>query len=160
MQLEVTERIAMMDRTSPEIVKEGKTALEKKFASVMSVGLSEIGGRQAYGGNLNEGGPRHGEFILEELSRKEPGLAGKFRKRMFIFEDIATLDSVSGKDFCGKRTRRTFSSPSKAPTRYRRGVLCEYVLPHERDHERGSAVYAGRAFGRCGREAQQRLWAS
>lgn len=94
-QLEVTQRIATMDRTSPDIVKEVETALEKKFSSVMSVGLAEIGGVKHIAEILNEVDRSTEKFILEELGKKEPSLTEEIRKRMFVFEDIATLDATS-----------------------------------------------------------------
>ncbi len=94
-QLEVVERIATMDRTSPEVVREVEKALEKKFSSSMSVGLAEIGGVKHIAGILNEVDRGTEKFILEELGKKEPNLAEEIRKRMFIFEDISTLDDIA-----------------------------------------------------------------
>lgn len=98
-QLEVVERIAMMDRTSPEVIKEVERAMEKKFSSSMSVGLTEIGGVKHIAGILNEVDRGTEKYIMEELGKKEPNLAEEIRKRMFIFEDIATLDEVAVQRF-------------------------------------------------------------
>lgn len=94
-QLEVVERIATMDRTSPDIVKEVERALEKKLASSMSFGLAEIGGVKHIASILNEVDRGTEKFIMEELGKSEPNLAEEIRKRMFIFEDIVTLDEIS-----------------------------------------------------------------
>lgn len=99
-QLEVVERIATMDRTSPEVVKEVERALEKKFSSSMSMeNLTEIGGVKQIAVILNEVDRGTEKYILEELSKKEPDLAEDIRKRMFIFEDIATLDDIAIQTF-------------------------------------------------------------
>ena len=98
-QLEVVERIANMDRTSPEVVKEVERALEKKFSSSMTVGLAEIGGVKHIAGILNEVDRGTEKYIMEELSKKEPNLAEEIRKRMFIFEDIVTLDDMAIQTF-------------------------------------------------------------
>ena len=95
MQLEVTERIATMDRTSPEVVKQVEAALEKKLSSVMSVGLSEIGGIKQIAEILNEANRQTEKYILDELGKRDPALTEEIRKRMFVFEDIATLDATS-----------------------------------------------------------------
>jgi flagellar motor switch protein FliG len=84
-----------MDRTSPEIIKEVESALEKKFASVMNVGLSEIGGVKHMAEILNEAERGTEKYILDELGKKDPVLTEEIRKRMFVFEDIATLDASS-----------------------------------------------------------------
>jgi len=98
-ELEVVERIATMDRTSPEIVKEVERALEKKFSSSMSMGMAEIDGVSHISNILNEVDRGTEKFILEELSKKEPTLAEEIRKRMFIFEDIVTLDDIAIQTF-------------------------------------------------------------
>lgn len=94
-QLDVVERIATMDRTSPDFVREVEKTLEKKFSSSMQVGLDEIGGIKHIADILNEVDRKTEKFILEELSKKEPNLAEEIRQRMFIFEDIVTLDEVA-----------------------------------------------------------------
>ncbi|MGI5891301.1 MAG: flagellar motor switch protein FliG [Bacillota bacterium] len=93
-QIEVTERIATMERTSPEIVKEVEIAFEKKFSSLMSLGVSEIGGVKHMAEILNATDRGTEKFILEELGRIQPELTEEIRKRMFIFEDIVTLDPI------------------------------------------------------------------
>ncbi len=98
-ELEVVERIATMDRTSPEIVKEVERALEKKFSSSMSIGMAEIDGVSHISNILNEVDRGTEKFIMEELSKKEPSLAEEIRKRMFIFEDIVTLDDIAIQTF-------------------------------------------------------------
>jgi len=92
LQLEVSDRIASMERTSPEIVKEVEAALEKKFSSSISMGLSEIGGVKHMAEMLNEIDRGTEKYILEELGKRKPVLTEEIRKRMFIFEDIITLE--------------------------------------------------------------------
>lgn len=92
LQLEVSDRIASMERTSPEIVKEVEAALEKKFSSSISMGLSEIGGAKHMAEMLNEIDRGTEKYILEELGKRKPALTEEIRKRMFIFEDIITLE--------------------------------------------------------------------
>ena len=94
-QVEVARRIATMDRTSPEVVKEVERTLEKKFASVMSVDFTEIGGVKHIAEVLNSVDRSTEKHIMEELSVKDPQLTEEIRRRMFVFEDIVTLDSIS-----------------------------------------------------------------
>jgi len=99
-QLEVVERIATMDRTSPEVVREVERTLEKKFSSTLTVdNLTEIGGVKQIASILNEVDRGTEKFIMEELTKKKPDLAEDIRKRMFIFEDIATLDQIAIQTF-------------------------------------------------------------
>lgn len=91
-QVNVAQRIAVMDRTSPEIVKEVETMLEKKFSSIASVDFTEIGGVKYIAEILNSVDRGTEKHILEEMSKKEPKLAEEIRRRMFVFEDISTLE--------------------------------------------------------------------
>ena len=95
MQADVAERIATMDRTSPEVVKEVEKALEQKFSSIGSMYFAEIGGIKYMAELLNSVDRSTEKFILEEMSKTEPKLAEEIRRRMFVFEDIATLDSMA-----------------------------------------------------------------
>lgn len=93
--LAVVERIAKMDRTSPEIIKQVESALEKKFTSVVSVDYTEIGGINYIADVMNNMDRGNEKYIFDELSKKDMKLTDEIRKRMFVFEDIITL---SGRD--------------------------------------------------------------
>ncbi|HHV38985.1 MAG TPA: flagellar motor switch protein FliG [Tepidimicrobium sp.] len=94
-QSEVTRRIATMDRTSPEVVKEIEAILESKFSSVISEDFTMAGGIQSTVDILNSVDRGTEKFILEELDMRDPDLSEEIRKRMFVFEDIVSLDSRS-----------------------------------------------------------------
>lgn len=90
--IDVVERIAKMDRTSPEIINEVERTLERKFASIVSTDLTELGGVD-YIAEIMNGMDRGSEkYIFEELSKRDAKLADDIRKKMFVFEDIISLD--------------------------------------------------------------------
>ena len=93
--LEVVERIATMDRTSPDVVKIVEQNLEKKFSSLMSLDFTEIGGVNYIADVMNNMDRANEKYIFDELTRKDAGLCEEIRKRMFVFEDITTLDDMS-----------------------------------------------------------------
>lgn len=93
--IDVVERIASMDRTSPEIVKYVEEVLEQKFNSVVSVDFTEIGGINYVADIMNNMDRGNEKYIFDELNKKDVKLADEIRMRMFVFEDIATLDSMS-----------------------------------------------------------------
>ncbi|QSX07201.1 flagellar motor switch protein FliG [Sedimentibacter sp. zth1] len=93
--LQVVERIAKMDRTSPEVIKQVESALEKKFMSVVSVDFAEIGGINYIADVMNNMDRGNEKYIFDELSKKDMKLTDEIRKRMFVFEDIISL---SGRD--------------------------------------------------------------
>ena len=91
-QADVAKRIATMDRTSPDIIKEVENVLERKLASLVNQDYTIIGGVDAIVEILNavdRGTERH---ILETLEIEEPELADEIRRKMFVFEDILSLD--------------------------------------------------------------------
>ena len=91
-QADVARRIAVMDRTSPEVIKEVEKVLESKLASLVNQDYTIIGGVDAVVEILNtvdRGTERH---IMETLEVEVPELAEEIRKKMFVFEDILLLD--------------------------------------------------------------------
>ena len=93
--VDVVERIARMDRTSPEIIKQVEAILERKFESVISVDLLEVGGINYIAEIMNNIDRGTEKFIFDELNRKDPKLSEEIRKRMFVFEDIIILDNFA-----------------------------------------------------------------
>ena len=93
-QLDVVERIATMDRTSPDAVRDVEKMIEQKLSMSETVGFTEIGGTKYMAGVLNLVDRSTEKFIMEELSKRDPQLAEEIRNRMFVFEDIATLDPL------------------------------------------------------------------
>lgn len=93
--IDVVERIARMDRTSPEIIKNVERVLERKFDSVVSVDYTEIGGVNYIADILNQVDRGTEKYIFDELTRRDPKLADDIHKRMFVFEDIMSLDNMS-----------------------------------------------------------------
>lgn len=92
--IDVVERIAKMDRTSPEIIKYVEMELEKKFNSIVSVDFTEIGGVNYVADVMNNMDRSNEKYIFDELNKKDVKLADEIRKRMFVFEDIITMDSL------------------------------------------------------------------
>lgn len=92
--VDVVERIAKMDRTSPGTIHQVETILEKKFESLLTVDLLEIGGINYIAEIMNKIDRGTEKYIFDELGRKDPKLTEEIRKRMFIFEDIITLEPI------------------------------------------------------------------
>ncbi|HAQ41602.1 MAG TPA: flagellar motor switch protein FliG [Clostridiales bacterium] len=93
--IDVVERIAKMDRTSPEIVKYVEQELEKKFNSIVSVDFTEIGGINYVADVMNNMDRGNEKYIFDELNKKNAKLSDEIRMRMFVFEDIVTMDAMS-----------------------------------------------------------------
>ncbi|CEI84301.1 MULTISPECIES: flagellar motor switch protein FliG [Oceanobacillus] len=92
-QAEVASRIATMDSTSPEIISQIEQVLEKNISSSMTEDYTQTGGIQTVVEVLNGVDRSTERTILEALESQDPDLAEEIKKRMFVFEDIVTLDN-------------------------------------------------------------------
>lgn len=91
-QADVAKRIATMDRTSPDVIKEVESVLERKLSSLANQDYTIVGGVDAIVNILNTVDRSTEKHIMETLEVEEPELADEIRKKMFVFEDILLLD--------------------------------------------------------------------
>ncbi|MBD5089411.1 MAG: flagellar motor switch protein FliG [Clostridiales bacterium] len=94
-QADVARRIAQMDRTSPDVIKEVEKVLERKLASLVNQDYTIVGGVDAIVEILNTVDRGTEKHIIESLEIEEPELADEIRRKMFVFEDILSLDDKS-----------------------------------------------------------------
>ncbi|BDU50483.1 flagellar motor switch protein FliG [Haliovirga abyssi] len=106
-QADIAKRLAMMDRTSPEMIREVERVLERKLSSVVGQDYTSTGGIDSLVEILNNVDRGTEKTIIESLEEQEPELAEEVKKRMFVFEDVILLDDkaiqlvlrgVEGKD--------------------------------------------------------------
>ena len=94
-QTDVAKRIAQMDRTSPDVIKEVEKVLEQKLASLVNQDYTIVGGVDSIVDILNTVDRGTEQHIMESLEIEDPELADEIRKKMFVFEDILSLDDRS-----------------------------------------------------------------
>ena len=93
LQADVAHRIAVMDRTSPELIRQVESSLERRLSSLgVRSDLSTVGGLQPLVDIINRADRATERMILDGLEELDPQLAEKVRAQMFMFEDIAALD--------------------------------------------------------------------
>lgn len=80
-QADVAKRIATMDRTSPDVIKEVERVLERKLASLVNQDYTIVGGIDAIVGILNSVDRGTEKHIMESLEIEEPELADEIRKK-------------------------------------------------------------------------------
>ena len=90
-QVEVAKRIAVMERISPEVIKEVESVLEQKLSSLMSSEYTAAGGIDSIVDILNLADRSTEKTILDDLSDEDPDLAEKIKNQLFVFEDITLL---------------------------------------------------------------------
>jgi flagellar motor switch protein FliG len=95
LQAEVAMRIALMDRTAPEVIREIERVLERKLSAVINQDFTTAGGLRALVDLLNQVDRATERTILEALDDQNPELADEVRRMMFLFEDIVLLDDRS-----------------------------------------------------------------
>ena len=91
-QADVAMRIALMDRTAPEVIREIERVLERKLSSVITQDFTSAGGLRSLVDLLNQVDRSTERTIVETLEEQNPELADEVRRMMFLFEDIITLD--------------------------------------------------------------------
>ena len=96
LQADVAHRVAVMETTSPDVVRRVEAILERKLSSVLqSTDASAAGGLKPLVDIINHADRATERLILEGLERRDPALAEEVRSQMFMFEDITTLDDRS-----------------------------------------------------------------
>jgi len=99
LQVEVARRIASMDRTSPEVVKEIERIIERKTLAMVGQDYTQAGGIGAIVEILNNVDRQTEKTILNALDAEAPELSEEIKRRMFLFEDIIYLDDRSVQRF-------------------------------------------------------------
>lgn len=94
-QAEVAKRIATMDRTSPDVLREVERVLERKLSSLVTQDFTAAGGVKAIVEVLNRVDRGTEKSIIETLEVDNPELTEEIKRLMFVFEDIVMLDDRS-----------------------------------------------------------------
>jgi flagellar motor switch protein FliG len=89
---DVAQRIATLDKTPPEVVREVEHILERKLSSFVSTDFTHAGGVKSLVEVLNWVDRSTEKTILESLAENSPEIADEVKKLMFVYEDIVLLD--------------------------------------------------------------------
>ena len=94
-QVDVARRIALMDTSSPDIIREVERVLEKNLSAVMNQEVTQAGGVSSLVEILNNVDRGTEKGLLENLEKEDSELAAEIKNKMFVFEDIVQLDDRS-----------------------------------------------------------------
>jgi flagellar motor switch protein FliG len=93
LQASVAHRIARMDRTSPEVIKQVEQVLERRLSAVLQPSeMSVVGGLDPLVDIINRADRGTERLLLEGLESLDAALAEEVRSKMFMFEDITSLE--------------------------------------------------------------------
>lgn len=91
-QVEVIKRIANMEQTNPEVIREVERGLESRLSTMLSQSMEKAGGVQTVSEVLNLADRSTEKAIMEGLEADDPDLVEEIRRLMFVFEDIVNVD--------------------------------------------------------------------
>jgi flagellar motor switch protein FliG len=91
-QIEVIRRIANMEQTNPEVIKDVERSLENRLSSLVNQKLEKAGGVETVAEILNLSDRATEKGILESLEEDDPDLVEQIRRLMFVFEDILLVN--------------------------------------------------------------------
>ena len=91
-QVEVVTRIANMDNTNPEVIKEVEQGLELRLSGLVTQTFEKVGGVEAVAEMLNVADRATEKGIMEAIEAQDPDLVEEIRRLMFIFEDVMLVN--------------------------------------------------------------------
>lgn len=91
-QLEVVKRIARMEQTTPEAIREVEKGLEARLSSIVNQDLERAGGVENIAEVLNLVDRTTEKGILENLEEEDPDMVEQIRRLMFVFEDLILVN--------------------------------------------------------------------
>jgi len=156
-QADVARRIAVMDRTSPEVIKEVERILEKNLSSLVTEDFTAAGGVQAIVNILNTVDRGTEKYIMETLEIEDTDLVEEIRKRMFVFEDILTLDNRSIQRFLREVDNNLLAVALKGATEEVQKVIYSNMSKRLAEMIREDIEYMGPVRLKDVEEAQQKI---
>ena len=130
--VEVVERIARMDRASPDVIKALEATLEKKFANLVNTDSMEVGGISYVAEVMNNVDRATEKYIFDELSARDQKLADQIKQKMFVFEDIVNLDSMAIQEFTKQVDPKDLSLSRVPPRKLRSAYSPTFPRVQER----------------------------
>ncbi|MBQ8612973.1 MAG: flagellar motor switch protein FliG [Ruminiclostridium sp.] len=155
--IEVVERIAKMESASPDVVKSIEATLEKKFSNLVTTESMEVGGINYIADVLNKVERSTEKFIFDELNLRDPKLAEEIRQKMFVFEDIVHLDSMSIQAFIPQVEPKDLAIAIKGSTAEVAEVIYANMSARSKESTQTDVEYLHNVRMRDVEEAQQRI---
>jgi flagellar motor switch protein FliG len=91
-QIEVVKRVANMEQTNPEVIREVERGLEHRLSDIVSQTFEKAGGVDTVAEILNLADRSTEKGIMEGLEAEDPDLVEHIRRLMFVFEDILLVN--------------------------------------------------------------------
>lgn len=157
LQIDVIERIAKLDRASPEMIHIVEQTLEKRFSTIISADQVEVGGAPYIADIMNHTDRSTEKYIFDELGEKDPVLADEIRKLMFVFEDIVNLDSMAIQRFIREVDTKDLAVALKATNEDVKTAIFQNMSSRVRESIQDDIQYLHNVRLRDVEEAQQKI---
>ncbi len=156
-QVEVAKRVATMDRTSPDVLREVELILEKKLSSFVMQDFTIAGGVESIVAILNRVDRGTEKTILEALAEENPELADEIKRRMFVFEDIVLLDNRSVQRFLREVDAKDLAMAMKTVSEDVKNLIFRNMSKRAVELLKEDMSYMGPVRLRDVEEAQQKI---
>ena len=157
LQIDVIERIARMESTSPDIIRIVEKNLEEKFAQFMSVDFTEVGGVNYVADIMNHIDRANEKYIFDEIAQRDAELCDEIRKRMFVFEDITALDDMGIQKFLAEVDTKDLVLAIKGSNKEVSDVIFKNMSKRQSETIMSDLEYTHNVRLRDVEEAQQRI---
>lgn len=156
-QLDVVERIAGLDRVSPEMIKLVEDSLEARFTNITSADQVEVGGVPYVAEIMNRVDRSTEKYIFDELGGRNAALADEIHKLMFTFEDIVNLDSMAIQRFIREVDTKDLAVALKSANEEVKRVIFQNMSSRMRENIEQDIQFLHNIRMRDVEEAQQKI---
>lgn len=156
-QADVVQRIATMDRVSPDVIKLVENNLSNKFKNVMNVDYTQFGGVDYVADVMNNMDRTNEKAIFDDLNRRNAELSDEIRKKMFVFEDIILLDDMSIQRFVREIDQKDLVFALKGANKEVSDIIFKNMSTRSADTVRSDLEFTHNVRLRDVEEAQQRI---
>ncbi|MBE3574839.1 MAG: flagellar motor switch protein FliG [Firmicutes bacterium] len=156
-QVEVARRLATMDRTSPDVLREVESILEHRVSAVASQEYAAAGGVESAVEVLNHTDRATERTILDALAEQDPELAEEIKRRMFTFDDIVLLDDRAIQQVIREADQKDLALALKTASEEVSARIFKNMSKRAADMLKEDIQYLGPVRLRDVEEAQQRI---
>ncbi len=156
-QVDVVQRIATMDRASPEVIHIVENNLAAKFSNVLSIDFTKFGGVSYVADIMNNMDRGNEKYIFDELNRRDAELSEDIRKKMFVFEDISSMDDMSIQRFLREVDSKDLVFALKGANQEVADVIFKNMSKHMTEIVQSDLEYTHNVRLRDVEDAQQRI---
>ena len=156
-QLDVVERIASLDRVSPEMIKLVEDSLAARFTNITSADQVEVGGVPYVAEIMNRVDRSTEKYIFDELGTRNSSLADEIHKLMFTFEDIINLDSMAIQRFIREVDTKDLAVALKGANEEVKRIIFQNMSSRMRENIEQDIKFLHNIRMRDVEEAQQKI---